>query len=304
VIRKCSPSFSVVAVLSLGAAACSKEPHALTASSAGQSTYALGYVDSLTSTRTEEAAVESQVGTATTALSTYPAALSGPSWKDVMVVYTAADTAGRSNAYVEELERDQAVLAFYVDEKDELNRRVGGAAQYAAKQKQCDVELTGPTSYALGKAFEDRIRERLRKHSDAFLYISDHEDSLGKKNRPKLEDQSDAITQTSYFVYVAAPKLRERLARQANESSDVDHTLRYIAEDAHRVATDEKNAAQVRSRAEEREQAAIGARQHLAAEVSETQKLADDMDKRIARMRDQYEAALKALKKDVEGRAR
>ncbi len=302
-MQRLSQTGLLTAALLVGA--CSRQPRALTASSAGETTYALGYVDSLGATRTEEQALESQVDTGTTALQTYPAALSTPSWRDVLVVYDAADAAGRSSDYVDEVERDKAVAQFYVEEKDELDRRVGGAAQYAAKQKKdCDVELSGPISYALGKAFDDRIRDRVRKHSDAFLYIADHEDALGKKNRSKLEDQADAISQTSYSVYIAAPELHERLVRQANEASDVDHTLALVADDAHRVGTDDKEPQPIRARAEAREQQAIAARQRLAGEAAETKKLADAMADRIKQMHDKYEAAYKALRQDVQARAK
>src|SRR6185295_7423031 len=119
--------------------------------------------------------------------------------------------------YVEELEHARAVTQFYVEEKDELNRKVGGAAQYAVKQKECDVEVSGPVSYALGKAFDERIKERLRDHSEAYVYIEDHEEGLGKRNRPKLEDQADAISHTSYSVYIGALKLRDRMAAKVSE---------------------------------------------------------------------------------------
>jgi hypothetical protein len=293
-----------VAACSLGAAGCSKQPRPLTASSAGQGAYALGYVDSLSAARSQMAAMESQVDTAGADFAKYPDALSAPGWADVKAVYLAADEAGRTSSYVEEVQREQVVAQFYIDEKDELNRRVGGAAQYAAKQKkECDVELSGPTSYALGKAFEERIRDRTRSHNEAFLYIGEHEDTLGKKNRPKLEDQSDAIAQTSYFVHVASAELRERMQRQVGESSDVDHTLQRVAEEAHRVATDPKTPPPQRTRAMTREQAAIALRQRLAPEVNEAKKLTADMEKRIAALRDKYDAAFTALRKDVEKRA-
>jgi hypothetical protein len=282
---------------------CAKQEHVQAASSAGQRAYALGYVDSLTAARSEMATIESQVETARADFGSYPDALAKPSWPDVLVVYQDADLAGKSQDYVQELERDKVVAQFYIDEKDELNRRVGGAAQYAAKQKQCDVELSGPTSYALGKAIDERIRDRVRDHNEAYLYIDDHEDVLGKKNRPKLEDQSDAIAQTSYFVYVAAPQLRERLSKQVSESSDVDKTLQRVSEDAHKITTNDKASPAQRSKATAREQAAIAARQRIAGEVTESKKLLEEMDKRLTALRDKYETAFKALRKEVEKRA-
>jgi hypothetical protein len=232
----------------------------------------------------------------------YPDALSNPSWPDVLAVYDAADEAGKTQAYVEELEHARAVTQFYVEEKDELNRRVGGAAQYAVKQKECDVEVTGPTSYALSKAFEERVRDRLRDHSDAFMYIHEHEDTLGKKNVPKLEDQSDGIAQTSYLVYVRLVELRDRLAKQASEASDVEKSLQKIADEAHTNAADAKASAAKRQHATERERQALAAKQRVEPEATEAKKISEEMDKRIKAVQDKYEEAFKALRKDVEKR--
>ena len=289
--------------ISLGSVACQKQRPPLTASSADQGTYALHYAESLSSARSEIATIEAQTSSAQGEFAKYPDALSNPSWSDVLAVYQRADEAGESTAYVEELERARAVTQFYVEEKDELNRRVGGAAQYAVKQKECDVEVTGPISYALSKAFEERVRERLRAHSDAFLYIDEHEDALGKKNRPKLEDQSDAIAQMSYLVHIRIVELRDRIARQADEASDVERTLQKIADEAHAAAADTHLSATKRAHETQREQAALNAKARVEPEVVEVKKLSDEMDKRISGVQDKYSDALKALEKDVEKRS-
>lgn len=299
--RNISP-YALGLSLSLGVAACSKQPPPLTASSAGQGGYALGYVESLSAARQEVATIESQVETARSEFPRYPDALSNPSWPDVLTVYTAADESGRSADYVQELEKDEVVARFYTDEKDELNKKVGGAAQQAAKQKGCDVDLYGPTSYALGKAFEKRLQERMRSHSEAHRYLDDHEDALGKTNRPKLEDQIDAIAKTSYLARVAIVKVRDRLAEQVNEASQVDKTLQRVAEDAHRVAADPKTPEAQRTRANEEEQAANNARQRLAPEVNGAKKLVDEMDQHLKAVREKYETTFGALRQSVQSR--
>jgi hypothetical protein len=299
-----STPLSVTLFFSLGAAACTKQPPALYGSSAGQGTYALGYTDSLSNARTEVAADESQVQTAESEFQTYPDALSNPSWPDVLAVYSAADESGKTAAYVEELERSEIVARFYVEEKDELNRRVGGAAQHVAKQKDCDIDVYGATSYALGKGFEERLRDRLRDHSEAQQYLADHEDAVGKKNIPKLQDQADAISRASYLAHVAFPKIKERLARQAAEASDVKQTLKRVGEEAHRVNADPKTPPPQRTKAAAREQAVIVAQQKIDAEADAAKKLSDEMEKRSTAIRDKYEAAIKALKKTVDDRAK
>jgi hypothetical protein len=297
-----SAYLALVASLSLGVAACSKQPPPLTASSADQGSYALHYADSLASARAELSTIEKQMDSAQTDFAKYPDALSNPSWPDVLAVYNAADEAGKSADYVEELEHARAVTQFYVEEKDELNRRVGGAAQYAVKQKECDVEVSGPTSYALSKAFEERVRDRLRDHSDAYLYVHEHEDTLGKKNVPKLEDQSDGIAQTSYLVYVRLVEIRDRLTRQSTEASNVEKTLQKIADEAHTAAADPKLSAARRAHETERERLALAAKQRVEPEAAEAKKIVEEMDKRVKAVQDKYEEAFSALKKDVEKR--
>lgn len=299
-------SFSPFALglsLSLGVAACSKQTPPLTASSAGQSGYALGYVESVSAARQEVGAIESQVETARGEFSGYPDALSNPSWPDVLTVYTAADESGRSADYVQELEKDEVVAKFYTDEKDELNKKVGGAAQQAVKQKGCDVDVYGATSFALGKAIEKRLQERLRAHSEAHRYLDDHEEALGKNNRPKLEDQIDAIAHASYLARVGIVKVRDRLAQQVEEASEVDKTLQRVAEEAKRVSADPKTPETQRTRAKEEEQAANNARQRLSAEVNEAKKLVGEMDQHIKATREKYENAFGALRQSVQSRA-
>ncbi len=294
--------YALALSLSLGAIACSKQTPPLTASSAGQGGYALGYVGSLSAARQEVGAIESHVETARSELATYPDALSSPSWPDVLTVYTAADESGRSSDYVQELENEEVVAKFYSDEKDELNKKVGGAAQQAAKQKGCDVDLYGPTSYALGKAIEKRLQERTRSHSEAHRYLDDHEEALGKTNRPKLEDQIDAIARASYLARVGIVKVRDRLARQVEEASEVDKTLERVAEEAKRVAADPKTPEARRAHAKEQEQAANDARQRLTAETNDAKKLVAEMDQRIQAVREKYETAFGALRQSVQSR--
>jgi hypothetical protein len=296
--------FSLVFALALfGSAACAQQKPAVYASSASQGTYALGFADSMTGVRTEIATVESQIQTAKGEFAKYPDALNKPNWSDVVSVYAAADEDGKSAGYGGEVERSEAVARFYVEEKDELNKRVGGAAAYAVKQKECDVEVYGPTSYALGKAFEERLRERLRSRSEAHRYLDEHETALGKKNRPKLEDQIDAIARASYLASVAMPRLRDRLTDGVSESSTVNRTLDRLADDAHRKASDQNLPAAERAKAAAREQSALNSKKRLEPEATESKRLSEEMEKRADATKKEYEDAFDALQKAVEQRA-
>jgi hypothetical protein len=294
---------TLAAAIGFGSVACTQEKPAVYASSASQGTYALSYPDSMTGARTEIATVEAQIQTAKTEFVKYPDALAKPSWPDVMSVYAAADEDGKSSGYGAEVERSEVIARFYVDEKDELNRRVAGAAAHAVKQKECDVEVYGPTSYALGKAFEERLRERLRSRSEAHRYLDEHEAQLGKKNRPKLEDQIDAIARVSYLAHVAMPRLRDRLADGVSEGSAVSKTLDRLAEDAHRKAEDPSLPKEERTKAASREQSALNSKKKLEPELAESKRLAEEMEARADAARKTYEEAFDVLEKEVDKRA-
>ena len=296
------PSVLAIAI-GFGSIACQQQKPVVYASSANQGAYALSYPESMTGTRTEIATVEAQLQTAKTEFVKYPDALNKPSWADVTSLYAAADEDGKSAGYGAEVERSEVVARFYVDEKDELNRRVAGAAAHAVKQKECDVEVYGPTSYALGKAFEERLRERLRSRSEAHRYLDEHEAQLGKKNRPKLEDQIDAIARASYLANVAMPRLRDRLADGVSEGSAVERTLDRLADDAHRKSEDTSLPKDERAKAASREQSALNSKKKLEPEVAESKRLAEEMQTRADAARKQYEEAFDALEKDVDKRA-
>ena len=120
----------------------------------------------------------------------------------MVVVYEKADAAGHSSQYVERAKESKHVAQFFNEEKGEINKKVGGACSYAAKQKGCDADVGGATGGALEKAVEKQLEKRMRERNDAWAYIDEHEDSLGKQNREKLEKQSDDIAYTGYLVRV------------------------------------------------------------------------------------------------------
>jgi hypothetical protein len=299
------PDFSLVLALAFGfgSVACQQKQPPVYASSANQGTYALGFGDSMTGVRTEIATVEAQLQTAKGEFAKYPDQLTKPNWQDVTSLYSAADEDGKSSGYGAEVERSEVVARFYVDEKDELNKKVAGAAQYAVKQKECDVEVYGPTSYALGKAFEERLRERLRDRSEAHRYLDEHETQLGKKNRPKLEDQIDAIARASYLANVSMPRLRDHLKDGVSETSTVSKTLDRLADEAHRQANDPNLPAAERSKAAAREQSALNSKKKLEPEVAESKRLSDEMEQRASDAKKSYDDAFDELEKAVDRKA-
>jgi len=177
-----------------------------------QGSYAAAYADKMTraskTIHTREAKAKEDIGT----MPTFNEQLGDDAPPDkVVAIVDAADAAGRDGAYGEEARKLAVVQTFFDDEKDAITKKAGGAAQYTAKQKNCDVDLWGPVAQGVKDGFEDRVKERWRKNNDAFLLIDRDREALGKKNVTALEDESDKIAEASYIVFVELPDKKKRL---------------------------------------------------------------------------------------------
>src|SRR5262245_22165176 len=78
----------------------------------------------------------------------YDGELKNPNYNHVLEIYQRADEAGRSYGYVDRLREIHDAKTFFDDEKDEITRKVSGSAQYVAKQKGCDVDVSGAVAHA------------------------------------------------------------------------------------------------------------------------------------------------------------
>jgi methyl-accepting chemotaxis protein len=286
------------------AAACSNQkPEPLYGSSSSQSGYAERYPESLGSARSRFSEQEGEAKQGSQDFATYPDQLNDPSWPDVLVVVEKADEAGRSAAYVERLQEVQHVQAFFKEEKDELGRRVGGAAQYAAKQKGCEVDAYGATTHALDKAVEKQLEERLRAYNEAHRYIEDHEEELGKPNIEKLEDQADDISYTSYLVHVGVKQSKAEIEEMVQEASDVQKTLDDTIEEAQKVQADANASPGRKKAAAARLEKAQAAKSRIDSEVQQAQQAIQELDQRMDQLKKEYDEALKQLKDKIEQNA-
>ncbi len=93
-------------------------------------------------------------------------------------------------------------VAFFNDNKEDLTRKVSGAAQYVVKQKGCDVDVTGATAHALEEGVERQLEKYVRERSEAHRRIERYRASLGKENAATLEKQADAVSFVSYVVHI------------------------------------------------------------------------------------------------------
>jgi len=294
--------FPLLLSLSLGVACQKQENTALTTPSSGEGAYATRYPDELARVKNRFAEREGQARRTLGTFASYPDELDKPSWPDVVAVYKAADAAGHGDEYVTRLHETTTVQSFFTEEKDELNKKVGGAAQYTAKQKGCTAELYGPTAAALDKTVEKQLEKRLRERNEAHHYIDDHEDALGKPNREKLEKQADDISLTSYLVKVGGAEAKRELSELVARADEVKKTLDRTIEEAKQKAADAKASEGDKKKATARAEAAEKAKARVDSEASEAQKLLDEIDKRNQTLADEYEKAFDALVKKAEGK--
>src|SRR3954469_14605043 len=249
--------------------ACTTQPAPAFASSANESGYAERYPTALLGGRTEFASDETRARAIFADFPKYPAALTNPDGEQVSAVVSRADAAGKSGAYARQMEEQSHVSRFFSEEKDGLNQKVGGAAQYAAKQKECTVDVSSPAIGALDHGVDKALEDRLREHSEAQRYIEDHQDALGKANVEKLQKQADDITLASYLVHVRVKQLKLELSDLIAESSDVKKTLARSDADAQAVLADSAAGKPAKATAQKRADAAKKASTGLDIEIEQ-----------------------------------
>jgi hypothetical protein len=288
---------SVALLVAAFSSACTTQPAPAFASAANESGYAERYPTALLGARTEFAADETRAREIFADFPKYPGALTNPDGEHVSAVVSRADAAGKSGAYAQQMQEQSHVSRFFSEEKDGLNQKVGGAAQYAAKQKECTVDVASPAIGALGHGVDKAQEDRLRDHSEAQRYIEDHQDALGKANLEKLQKQADDITLASYLVHVRVKQLKLELSQLIAESSDVKKTLARSEADAQAVLNDSAASKPAKSTAQKRVDAAKEATTGLDIEVEQAKRAVQEMDARSEKLDKDYGAALDALQK-------
>lgn len=295
-------SFSLlIAVMAL--VACQNQAAPTSASSAGEPAYAERYPATLASMAAEFEQDEAKIGTESEKLTSFPGELREPKWLEVSAVFERADQAGTRADYVAERDDLERVERFYAQSRDKLRQKVAGAANYAAKQRSCDVELSGTVAGSLDKAFEKELEERLRSHNPAHRYIEDHEEQLGKKNLETLAKQADTITGLSYLARTKLPRAKEELQALIDEEAAVKRTLELQKMQADRTLDDPNSSKVARERAAERSQAAADALARFDADVERAKTLLSDLEKRSEEALERYQKAYDLLQTAVEDKA-
>lgn len=289
--------------LSVVAGCSNQKPEPQVASSAGMEGYASRYPNKLAATRGQFDQDESKAQQLTGAFAAYPDQLDKPNWADVAKVVDLADSAGRSSAYVDRAGADKNVKEFFDAKKDKIERKVGGAANYAIKKKGCDVDVYGTTSHALETSVKKQLEKRMQERNEADSFIDAHQDSLGKKNVDPLKKQADDIAQASYLTNIDAVQTKVDLKRLVGEASDIKSTLQRSIKEEQAASNDQSLSDSERKDAQQRLQADQNAESNLDSELSQAQTVLKQLDARVKKLKDQYDQALSGLKQKIQQQA-
>lgn len=226
----------------------------------------------------------------------YPDQVTDVDKAQVLAIVEAADKAGRSQAYAGQIREQASVSTFFESEKDEINKKVGGSAQYVAKSKGCNVDLYGTVNHSLKEAIDKQLEKRLREHNEAHRLIERNRTSLSKPSAAALEKQADEISQASYIANIDLVEKKIRVKQMLDEAEQVKRTSEqeierekaYQAEpgrtDADKKASDERIAVMNRNR------------MAMDPAIERGKQLLPELDKVIKSAQQDYNAALDGLK--------
>ena len=283
--------------ISTAALGCSNQkPQPEYASSAHLSTYAERYPDALQKSRATYENIDTSTEERFTTMSEFPAQLPEVDGTLADKAIELADAAGRTGQYAKARKSASTVFQFFDEEKEEINKKVGGAAQYTLKRNNCKGDAFSPVSAALDKSVEKQVQERLDASNEGAVFVDQHAEELGKENTETLKQQTAFVADTSFLIHVALPKLKVRMTEQVAEAGDVKSTLTKSIDEATKRAADSSLTEKQRSDAEARRVDLTQKRDGIDDQVKQLQAQIDAMDDRLKILKSKYDEALKTLR--------
>jgi hypothetical protein len=213
----------------------------------------------------------------------FPAQLGQTDRELVAKLYRAADEEGGAAAYADAQREAATIQRFMAEEEVQLVGRISSSAQYAAKEKECDVAFFGPVQRGLEKGVDKQLEERRRRTSAAQRAITENERALGTKNTERLREQLDRISYASYLVKVGLAQDEYHLKALLDQGQSVRSTL----EDQQRQLS---APSQVKQR--KRVDTAL---QQLQTQMTRSQTQLQEAEQKDSKLRDDYDAAFSDL---------
>lgn len=275
-----------------------------TADPSGQPAYAIRYPENLTRTTGASQKHEQAARTSMSKWGAFPGQLKNTDWEVVGKVIDTAAEDGKSASFDEEAERQQHVQAFLDEEREPLVKKIGGSAQYTAKQGGCNVEVYGAVAGGFKDAFDERFKARIRERGDAFILIERNQEKIGKANLPAVQDTAASVAETSWRVNVALERESERLKEVAGRAGGVRSTLDDFIEDEKKLQAEPGRTPEEVKSSQERVTLAEKSRADLdAAEQAAKDAVAQHEEKRKA-LKTEFENALSELEKAIAEKAK
>ncbi|MDI1477921.1 hypothetical protein [Polyangium sp. y55x31] len=296
-------AFSLAFLLAASAVACSApKPEPEIASSATQPGYAQDYPVVVQQIVKDFGRDDDDARTLTSGFSEYSKGLKAPDWSVVGDIYRTANDAGRSHAYVERNREVAGAAAFFLAEQDEIVKKVAGSATYVAKQKGCEVDLSGTVGKALTDSVGKQLEKRLRERNEAHSIIDRHRTELSKEDAATLEEQADQLSRASYLVHIAMVEEKVRLRTLIEEAEQVKKTLDdYIARER---ASQGKGKDADQKASEARIARATESKAQIDGSLTQAREMEPKMEERITAAQKRHADALAALLADVDKRAK
>lgn len=209
----------------------------------------------------------------------------GPSDPELVAsLYQEADQEGRSEAYATRANEERVISTFFKEEENQLVQRIAANSEYAAKQKQCDVNLSDASRRGLQRGLSDQLKDRRRATSAAQAKVEQKKTQLGAKAVQVLPDQLDQISLTSYLVYVALETDEQLLAKRVEQIGSIRSTLESHRFDVAAEGGDKEELA--------RTDAALV---ELTKQETSAKATLKDVEARRKQLREDYEDALDKL---------
>ena len=268
--------------------------------SSSQGSYAASFPDRLAGESKNIRAEEGKAKTDMASMPTFADSLGADApWEIVEKVVDAADKAGRDGGYADAARSNGQVKTFFDEEKEPLNKKVGGAAQYAVKQKGCDADVWGAVSQGLKDGVDDRIQARMRAKNDAFIIIDRNKEAIGKKNQPLLEAEADKIAEASYLVHTEMPEAKQRLDHYIGEVSSMKSGIQGLISDEKEFATAGKLKPEDQKSSDARIKGWEDELKTLDSAEQEAKQNAQDLEQRLQQAEKDYDAAFSAMKDGI-----
>ena len=265
--------------------------------------YALEWSDRMKSVSGRYEQRVEQVRIEVEAIPSYYELLEDPDWTGVAEIIESADESGHSVAMVEALDEARHVSEFLDKNQRPITWRINSNVKAALEKRKCKCEGEGGR---YGQIVADTARrsldKRRRELNDAYRLLENEVHGVNAKNTDALAAQIEAISGASYFVYVEAFDLRDRLDVLLDDHRRVRRTLDKALESEREAleSYEGKKSGEkaLKARVEELEKA----REPLEENLDDAREILGSMDEEILDLQTDYQTALVKLLDVVEGR--